>query len=180
MTSPAVADGRKANWRNVFFQTQSWKIIVTSLAHCGLVKLFCASRSVSLVAAEVYSWKQNRFRRVKLNHLENLMYHFLRQLWLVVGVKLMEFNLTATCFPGFVSTFFSDFPPKVCCRWLPCCFFGPSYFAVRSGYRGSVGRWSQRVRVVVERTRFFTEEGWKKGKFWVKQIFCCLSSILVA
>ena len=30
--------------------------------------------------------------------LENLVYHFFRQLWLVLGVKLMK--LTATCFPG--------------------------------------------------------------------------------
>ena len=79
----------------------------------------------------------------------------------------------------FLDVHFQAFPPKVCRRWLPCCFFGPSYFAVRSGYRGSVGRWSQRVRVVVERARFFTNEDGKKGKFWVKQIFCCLSSIQV-
>ena len=26
------------------------------------------------------------------NYLENLVYHFLRQLWLVLGVKLMEIN----------------------------------------------------------------------------------------
>ena len=29
---------------------------------------------------------------MKKNDLENLVYHFFRQLWLVLGVKLMEIN----------------------------------------------------------------------------------------
>ena len=32
-------------------------------------------------------------------YLENLVYLFYMQLWLVLGVKLMEINV-ATCFPG--------------------------------------------------------------------------------
>ena len=33
------------------------------------------------------------------NNLENLVYHFSRQLWLVLGVNLMDIN-SNDCFPG--------------------------------------------------------------------------------
>ena len=35
----------------------------------------------------------------QLHHLENIVYHFFRQLWLVLEVKLMEINSNG-CFPG--------------------------------------------------------------------------------
>ena len=40
-----------------------------------------------------WSYNQDRFTNYILSwYLENLVYHFFRQLWLVLGVKLMEIN----------------------------------------------------------------------------------------
>ena len=50
-------------------------------------------------------WKSTTFPSTgagSLNHqqyLENIVYHFLRQLWLFLGVKLMEIHSNG-CFPG--------------------------------------------------------------------------------
>ena len=42
-------------------------------------------------------------------YLENLVYHFFRQLWLVLGVKLMEINSN-------LFSRYSFFPTNCCCK----------------------------------------------------------------
>ena len=61
-------------------------------AHAKASHFPCVTAILSKCVSIRWFFRSHGGKNPKKNYLENLVYHFFRQLWLVLGVKLLEIN----------------------------------------------------------------------------------------